>query len=173
MKDRQALVLVPAILILALAACRREAEAPPEGAQPVSVVLAAGRAPVDMGPAIPMLVSIGAPTFKVTVKNVTDAPLDAILWTMVPFDESGHLLVEGETDGGYADALNPIAAGESSELNFMISVAEAARVKLVLKEVIYRAPNPLGKEYGSLPMKWTNPFYAAELKTARGVSLPE
>jgi len=55
----------------------------------------------------------------------------------------------------------------------MIQDEKAASVKLVLKEVIYKAPNPMGKKYGDLPYKWTNPFYAAELKTARGISIPE
>jgi hypothetical protein len=172
-KIRWSPVFVLVFMFLALVACQRPGEEKPAGALPIKQVLAAGQSPVVVGSAVPMLVSPVAPTFKVTVKNVTDAPLDSILWTAVVFDENGNPLPEAEVEGGYADPLNPIAAGEASQLSFMIQDEKAASVKLVLKEVIYKAPNPLGKKFGDLPYKWTNPFYEAELKTARGISTPE
>jgi hypothetical protein len=173
MKIRRYPVLVLVILLTALYSCQRQGEEKPAGTVPVKVALAAGRSPVQMGSVVPMLVSPVAPTFKVTVKNITDAPLDSLAWTAVAFDENGNSLPEGELEGGYADPLNPIAAGETRELSFMIQVEKTASVKLVLKEVIYRGPNPLGKKFGDLPYKWTNPFYAAELQKARGISISD
>jgi hypothetical protein len=173
MKIRWYPVLVLVILLTALYSCQRQAEEKPAGTLSVREVLAAGRSPVQMGSVVPMLVSLAAPTLKVTVKNVTDAPLTSIVWTAVAFDENRNPIPEGEVEGGYADSLNPIAAGETSELSFMIQVEKAASVKLVLKEVIYKAPNPMGKKYADLPYKWTNPYYAAELKKARGISISD
>ncbi len=171
MKIRWSPVLVLVFLALALVCCQRQGEEKPAGTLPVREVLAAGRSPVEIRSIVPMLVSLAAPTFKVTVKNVTDAPLTSIVWTAVAFDENGNPIPEGEVEGGYADSLNPIAAGETSELSFMIQVEKTASVKLVLKEVICKAPNPMGKKYGDLPYKWTNPYYAAELKKAGGISI--
>jgi hypothetical protein len=173
MKIRWSPVLILVFLFLALVGCQRQGEEKTAGTVPIKVALAAGRSPVEIGSVVPLLVSPVAPTFKVTVKNVTDAPLDSIFWTAVVFDENGNSLPEGEVEGGYADPLNPILAGEASELSFMIQDEKARSVKLVLKEVIYKGPNPMGKKYGDLPYKWTNPFYEAELKTARGISVPE
>jgi len=173
MKTRGSPVLVCVFISLALVCCQRQGEEKPAGTLPVREALAAGRSPVEIGSVVPMPVSLAAPTFKVTVKNVTDAPLTSIVWTAVAFDENRNPLPEGEVEGGYADPLNPIAAGESRELSFMIQVEKTASVKLALKEVVYRLPNPLGKKYGDLPYKWTNPFYAAELQKARGISISD
>lgn len=113
------------------------------------------------------------PSFRVTVKNITDSALESVAWTAVAFDENGTPIPEGEVEGGYADPLSPIAAGEARELTFMLPVENAARVKLVLKEVIYKAPNPLGEDFGDLAFKWTNPYDDAEMQKARGAAVSD
>jgi hypothetical protein len=113
------------------------------------------------------------PSFRVTVKNITDSALESVAWTAVAFDENGTPIPEGEVEGGYADPLSPIAAGEARELTFMLPVENAARVKLVLKEVIHKAPNPLGEDFGDLAFKWTNPYDDAEMQKARGAAVSD
>jgi hypothetical protein len=173
MKAQRTAILALVILLVTLFGCKNPGGGKPAGVVSIKEALAAGRAPVEIGSVVPMPVSSAAPTFKVTVKNVTDTPLDSILWTAVVFDEKGNILPEGEVEGGYTDPLNPILAGEACELSFMIEDEKAASVKLVLKEVIHKGPNPLAKSNGDLPHKWTNPFYAAEMRKARGISIPE
>ena len=171
MKIRRSPGLLLVLLLVALSGCKSPGGTP-AGVVPIKEVLAAGRSPVEVGSPVPILVSPAAPTFKVTVKNITDAPLDSISWTAVAFDENGKPIPEGEVEGGYAEPLNPMAAGEARELSFMISLENAASVKLVLKEVIYKAPNPVDKKLGDLANKWTNPYYEAELQKARGIAVP-
>jgi hypothetical protein len=173
MKFQRISIFAFVCLLIALVGCQRPAEEKPAGTMPVREALAVGRSPVQMGSVIPVPVSLAAPTFKVTVKNITDAPLDSVSWTAIPFDENRNPIPEGEVEGGYADPLNPIAAGETRELSFTIQAEKAASVKLVLKEVIYKSPNPMGKNYADLPYKWTNPFYEAELRIARGISISD
>ena len=113
MRNRCLFALLTVLAAFFAAECQRSSVQSTGDAQPVREVLAAGRAPVEMGAVTPMLVSAGAPTFSVKVRNVTDAPLDSILWTVVPFDRAGNIIPDGEEEGGYADPLNPIGPGES------------------------------------------------------------
>ena len=173
MKVQRISVLALVFLLVTLFSCQKPGGEKPAGVVPIKEALAAGRSPVEVGSPVPMLVSPVAPTFKVTVKNVTDAPLDSISWTAIAFDENGKPIPEGEIEGGYAEPLNPLAAGEARELSFMLQVENASSVKLVLREVIYKAPNPVDKKYGDLAYKWENPYYQAEMQKARGVSVPD
>lgn len=152
--------------------CQRSSGPLPEGVQPVSRVLALGRAPVAMGSPFSLSSGAGEPEFAVPVRNVTDAAVNAVLWTIVPFDKAGNIIQDGETDGGYEDPLNPIRPGEEAELTFGVSSTDAIRVKLVLREVVYVPPVPRGTENPAAPRKWANPYYRAELAVARGIALP-
>ncbi len=172
MKVQRTAVLALVFLLVTLSGCKSPG-GKPAGVVPIKEALAAGRSPVELGSVVPMLVSPAAPTFKVTVKNITDAPLDSIGWMAIAFDENGKPIPEGEVEGGYADPLDPIAAGEARQLSFMVQFENAASVKLVLKDVIYKAPNPLGKKFGDLAFKWENPYYEADLQKARGISIPD
>ena len=172
MKVQRTAALALVFLLVTLSGCKSPG-GKSAGVVPIMEALAAGRSPVEVGSPVPMLVSPVAPTFEMTVKNITDAPLDSISWTAVAFDENGKPIPEGEVEGGYADPLDPLAAGEARELSFMISLENAASVKLVLKDVIYRAPNPVDKKLGDLAYKWTNPYYDAELQKARGIAVPD
>ena len=131
---------------------------------PIAELIAAGRAPVEIAG---LSRSIGpVPSFRCRIRNLSDRGVDAVGWTAV-FLDGEKRVVGASVEGGYADALSPIGPGE--EIDGMLGAPDdqAVTARLVVKQVVYRTPNPLGEKYGTLAAKWTNPKYAAELEAAR------
>jgi hypothetical protein len=106
------------------------------------------------------------PTFRMTAVNVSDAPVKLFNGTVLFFDESGKVLADTIAESGYTD-LSPIEPGASIELSLMTPNEKALTGKFIIKDVIYEKPNPLGKEYGNLSYKWTNPHHDAELEAEK------
>jgi hypothetical protein len=44
---------------------------------------------------------------------------------------------------------------------------KAVSGKWIVKDVIYEKPNPMGKDYGTLPYKWTNPGHDTALEAEK------
>lgn len=149
------------LVIGGITACKKGADKPPAGTTSVEQLIAAGKAPVDVGSLVRGISPV-APTFSVQVTNVSDAPVKLINGTIVFFDENGKALTEAVQEAGYTD-LSPIPPGEKIELSIIASDDKAVTGKWVIKDVIYEKPNPVDKLYGNLPFKWTNPNFEAEL----------
>jgi|GEM_PF-1289698 len=163
MKHHRGLVVMGVVLILgSLAACKKDGkEAPPAGTTPIDQLVQAGKSPVEVGNLSRGMSPI-APTFSITVRNVSDAPVKLVNGTVVFFDENGKCLPDTIAESGYTD-LSPIAPGDKVELQIMTGNDKAVSGKWIIKEVVYEKPNPLDKKYGNLPYKWTNPNFEAEL----------
>ena len=57
--------------------------------------------------------------------------------------------------------------GGKIELSIIASDDKAVSGNWIIKEVVYEKPNPVDKTYGSLPYKWTNPNFEAELEAEK------
>ena len=106
-----------------------------------------------------------APTFSISVTNVSDCSVKSITGTVVYFDKDGKYLPEAKADTGYAE-LTAIKPGERIELSTMTKDENAASGQWIIKQMIYLKMNPVDKLYGELPYKWSNPNYNAELEAA-------
>jgi hypothetical protein len=143
-------------------ACKKEGEkAAASNTIPIAELIQAGKSPVEVGN-LSRGISPVAPTFTVTVANISDAPVQAVNGTVVFFDEGGKCLPDTVAESGYTD-LSPIKPGDKVQLQIMTQNDKAVSGKWIIKEVVYEKPNPLGKQYGTLPFKWTNPNFEAEL----------
>jgi predicted small lipoprotein YifL len=161
-RNRLSVVLSLVLTLGSLAACKKEGPAaPPAGTTPVDELVQAGKSPVEVGNLRRGLSPI-APTFSVTVSNVSDAPVKLINGTVVFFDENGKCLPDAVAEAGYTD-LSPIAPGGKVELQILTPNEKAVSGTWVIKEVVYEKPNPLDKAYGNLPFKWANPNFEAAL----------
>jgi hypothetical protein len=154
--------LLGVVLILGgIAACKKGEEKPPANTTPIDTLIQAGKSPVTVG-ALVKGISPVAPTFSVTVVNVSSAPVKLINGSVIFFDENGKALADSIQESGYTD-LEPIPAGGKVELSMIASDEKAVSGKWIIKEVIYEKPNPVDKLYGNLSYKWTNPNFDAEL----------
>lgn len=144
-----------------LVACKKTDEKPPANTTPVDQLIQAGKSPITIG-ALVKGISPVAPTFRVTVENVSDAPIKLINGSVVFFEENGKALADAIQEAGYTD-LSPIPAGGKIELSLIAADEKAVSGKWIIKDVIYEKPNPVDKLYGNLSYKWTNPNFEAEL----------
>lgn len=132
---------------------------------PIDELIAAGKAPVEvtglsrsMGP---------IPTFRGSIQNLSASNIDMISWTAVFLDRDGKPVGE-PVPGGYAEALQPVEPGERIEGMFLAPAEEAVSVRVIVKDVVYRKPNPANEMLGELRMKWQNPGHDAEVAAAQG-----
>ena len=145
-----------------VAGCGDGAKEGPKGT-PIAELIAAGKAPVEIGG---LSRSMGpVPSFRCRIRNLSDRAIDAVGWTALFRDREGKPM-GSPTDGGYADGLSPIEPGAEIQGMFGAPDDAATSAVLVLKQVIYRMPNPLGAKFGTLAAKWTNPRHATEVEAA-------
>ncbi len=165
MKDKRVLRILSVLLLLGGlgVACQSGSDetTPAVRTTPIGELLRAGKAPIEVGKLIRGMSPV-APTFTVTLANISDRPVSLVKGTVVFFDANGKCLPNSITESGYTD-LTPIAPGDSIQLSIMTDVEEAVSGKWVIKEVIYNKKNPLGKEFPDLPYRWTNPNFDSEL----------
>jgi hypothetical protein len=163
--NKKILIACAAVLVVLgpLAACKKGEEKP--AGIPIADLIAAGKAPVEAG-AMVKGISPVAPTFTMTVTNLSSSPISAVGGTVLYFDADGKVLPDTIADAGYAD-ISPIPPGGKIELQIMAPNEKAAAGKWILKDVLYEKPNPMGKEYGTIPFKWSNPGYVAALEAER------
>jgi hypothetical protein len=166
MKRKPEILMLAVILIFALtmAACGKKGNEAAKGTTPIADLIAAGKSPVAMGSMFRGISPV-APTFTVSVTNISDCPIKSIAGTVVYFDKDGKYLPEAKADTGYAE-LTAIKPGERIELSTMTKDENAASGQWIVKQVIYMKMNPVDKLYGELPYKWNNPNYDAELEAA-------
>lgn len=158
-----AVILVVASLTIT---CGKKGEEKVEGTTPIAELIKAGKPPVVMG-SMNRGISPIAPTFTVSLTNVSDCPIKSVSGTVVFFDKDGKFLPDSKTDSGYAE-LTTIKPGERIELQTMTQDQNAVSGRWIIKQVIYMKMNPLDRMFGELPYKWTNPNYEAELASATG-----
>jgi len=165
MKKSGIIILILAFLLGLTAACKKGGEsAPPAGTTPIDDLIKAGKGPVEVGSMFKGINPV-MPTFTLSLKNVSDRPVQMILGTVLYFDENDKLIPESKADLNYGE-LEVVKPGASIELQTMTEHKEAVRGKWIIKEVVYLKMNPVDKAYGELPYKWTNPNYETELKAA-------
>jgi hypothetical protein len=130
---------------------------------PIADLIKAGKPPVALSNLFRGISPV-APTFTMSVTNVSDCPVSMIKGVALFFDESGAPLAGSKKDMGYGE-LSPIKPGEKIELQTMTDNEKAISGKWIIKEVVYEKPSPL-KNMGSIMMKWTNPGFDAEVAAA-------
>jgi hypothetical protein len=166
MKRKSLCLLLGVALVLGgLAACKKGPEKPPAGTTPIDDLVKAGKSPITVGNLVRGISPV-APTFSVTVANVSDAPVKLINGSVVFFDENGKALADSIQESGYTD-LEPIPAGGKIQLSMIAADEKAVSGKWIVKEVVYEKPNPVDKRYGNLSYKWTNPNFEAELSAEK------
>ena len=158
-------ILIVMIALAGLTGCNKESGGPVVGTTPIDQLIQAGKPPVETGP-MSRGISPIAPTFTMSVTNVSDMPVSLINGTVIFFDENGKALADTIQDAGYTD-ISPIAPGAKIELQIMSSNDKAVTGRYLLKDAIYEKTNPKFKEYGALSMKWKNPGYEAALKAEK------
>ncbi len=164
--NRRAFAPIAALLVLVIivSACQKSEKTPAVATTPIAELIKAGKPPVLMG-SMTRSISPVAPTFTISVTNVSDCPVESLKGVVVYFDKDDKFLPGSQTDAGYAE-LTAIKPGEKIELQTIASDENALTGKWILKEVIYMKPNPVDKKFGDLPYKWTNPNFEAELAAA-------
>jgi len=166
MNKKLLVLLLGAVLAFGgAAACKKSPEKPPAGTTPVDQLIAAGRAPVEVGNLYRGMNPV-IPTFNVVVTNVSDAPVTLINGKIVFFDENGKALPEAVQEAGYTD-ISPIPPGGKIELSIAGSDDKAITGTWIIRDVLYEKPNPVDPSYGNLPHKWTNPKFEAELEAEK------
>ncbi len=152
-------------IIGAYAACGGGKPKTPAGTTPIDELIAAGKSPVQVS-RLSRGISPVAPTFSLTVKNVSDAPVKMVQGTVIFFDGQGKALADTVQETGYSE-LSPIDPGGQVELSLMTKNENAVTGEWIIKTVAYEKVNPKFKEYGAMLLKWTNPNFDAELEAAK------
>jgi len=156
--------LIAVVLLLAgMAACGKGEKKALAGTTPIDQLIQEGKAPVVVGD-LSRGISPVAPTFTVAVTNVSDCPVSLLKGVILFYDEAGAAIPDSKRDMGYSD-ISPIEPGAKIELQTMTPNDKAVGGKWIIKEVIYEKETKF-KEYGKLPMKWTNKNFDAELAAA-------
>ncbi|MDD8025887.1 MAG: hypothetical protein PHI34_05195 [Acidobacteriota bacterium] len=132
---------------------------------PVEDLIAAGQPLVVAGPMVKGASPI-APTFTMSLTNASNAPIAAVGGTVIFFDAEGKALLDTVADAGYAEVA-PIPPGGKIEMRIMAQNEKAVSGKWILKDALYEKTNPMGREYGTLPYKWSNPGYGDALQAER------
>jgi hypothetical protein len=167
MRLKTGMVIIFAVIFLVsvTAACKKTGESESvKGTTPIDDLIKAGKAPIEIGSMFRGISPI-APTFTLTLKNISDRPVKAVSGTVLYFDENDKLIPESKAELNYGE-LTEITPGDSIKLSTMTENEKAVKGKWIIKQVIYMKTNPLDKKYGDLAYKWTNPNYEAELKAA-------
>jgi hypothetical protein len=123
---------------------------------------ATGRAPVDLS-AVAVQGHPPLPTYRATIRNVSDLPVHRVIATVVYLDANGKALVGENQDVAFGSPLKAIDPGVTIETMFLSRVDMAPEVRLVARVVTF-----LEKGAGSdpVPREWKNPRYEAELAKA-------
>ena len=159
------LILVVIFLVSVTASCKKTGETgSAKGTTPIEDLIKAGKGPIEVGSMFRGISPI-APTFTLTLKNISDRPVKTVSGTVLYFDENDKLIPESKAELNYGE-LTEIRPGDAIKLSTMTENEKAVKGKWIIKQVIYMKTNPLDKTYGDLPYKWTNPNYEAELKAA-------
>jgi hypothetical protein len=156
-------LLVLTALPLLLAGCGEDPAETPSGT-PIKQLTAAGTCPIEVSEIARTLGPL--PAFRATLKNLSSSPVSAVSWTAVFVDPEGKP-VGKPVDGGYADPLSPISPGASIEGHLPAPAHAVHTVRLAIKSLIYRIPNPVTPDTGDLAIKWSNPTYKADLAAAQ------
>jgi hypothetical protein len=165
MRRKNGMVIVFAVFILAgvTATCKKTGEAESaKGTTPIDDLIKAGKGPIEVG-SLSRGISPVAPTFTLTLKNVSDRPVKTVSGTVLYFDENDKFIPEAKAELNYGELME-IKPGETIKLSTMTDNEKAVKGQWIIKQVIYMKANPVDKIYGDLPFKWTNPNYEAELK---------
>jgi hypothetical protein len=164
MLRKTALVILALALVLAAGpACKKGGGKTP--GTPIEELIAAGKPPVVAGNMIKGMSPI-APTFTMSLSNVSSSDISAVGGTVIFFDADGKALLDTVADAGYAEVTG-IPPGETIELQIMTPNEKAVSGKWILKDALYEKPNPMGKEYGTLPYKWSNPGHDDALEAEK------
>jgi hypothetical protein len=167
MRLKTGMVIIFAVIFLGsvTATCKKTGESESaKGTTPIEDLIKTGKGPIEVGSLFRGISPI-APTFTLTLKNISDRPVKTVSGTVLYFDENDKLLPEAKAELNYGE-LTEIKPGESIKLSTMTENEKAVKGKWIIHQVIYMKTNPLDKNYGDLPYKWTNPNYEAELKAA-------
>jgi hypothetical protein len=167
MKNKAVLgsLFVALIFACLFAACGKGGDGGAKAASttPIADLIKAGKPPIVVS-SLFRGISPVAPTFTISVTNMSDCPVSMIQGVVLFFDEAGAVLADSKKDMGYGE-LSPIKPGEKIELSTMTQNEKAVSGKWIIKEVVYEKPSPL-KNMGSIMMKWTNPNFDAEIAAA-------
>jgi hypothetical protein len=139
--------------------------APPQRpVEPFDRLVAAGRSPLELTAA-----AVGGypplPTYKTSVRNVSDRPVRRVVATVVYLDANGRALPGENHDVAFGSPLKPIDPGVTLETSFLSRVDNAPGVRLVVRTVIFLEKGAAGE---ASPQQWTNPRYGNDLAEAQG-----
>jgi hypothetical protein len=152
------------IFVLLFAACGKGGDGGAKAATtPIADLIKAGKPPVVVSGLFRGMSPV-APTFTVSVTNVSDCPVSIIQGAVLFFGENGAFLLDSRKDMGYGE-LSPIKPGEKIQLSTMTDNEKAVSGKWIIREVVYEKPSPI-KNMGSIMMKWTNPDFDSEVAAA-------
>lgn len=138
--------------------------APAEALPPIQELIQAGRAPVEVELKAPSGIGgvmVGA--LRVIIRNLSDAPIKSVSWTLVALDADGRVLPDGVSESGYAE-WEPIGPGERIEGSLLPGPSDAASHRLILRQVLYERT----VSGYAMVMKWDNPGHDAELASLTG-----
>jgi hypothetical protein len=136
--------------------------------EPLERLEAAGRPPL-------LLTAVGVeghpplPTYRATIRNVSDRPIRRALVTVVYLDEEGRALPGENHDVEFGSPLKAIEPGVTLETPFLSRVERAPGVRLVIREVTFLEKGP-GAD--PVPREWKNPRYEADLAALHGAPPP-
>jgi hypothetical protein len=131
---------------------------------PIDQLIREGKAPVEVGNLIRGISPV-APTFSLSVTNISDRPVSLVNGTVLFYDQDGKALPDSKAESGYSDLI-PIPPGGKIGLSIMTENENAVSGKWIIKEVLYDVKNPLGESFPDLPKRWTNPNFDADLAAA-------
>ncbi len=132
--------------------------------EPFEALVASGRSPVVLSASavegFPPL-----PTYRATVRNLSDRSVLRVIATVVYLDASGAPIPGEERDVALGNPRSPVPPAGTLETSFLSRVDRAPAVRLVVRTL------ELGPKEGAgsaAPVEWTNPRREEELATARG-----
>ena len=105
------------------------------------------------------------PTYRATIRNVSDLPVRRVIATVVYLGENGKALVGENQDVAFGSPLKAIEPGTALETMFLSRIDMAPEVRLVVRAVTF-----LEKGTGTdpVPREWKSPRYESELAKAEG-----
>jgi hypothetical protein len=105
------------------------------------------------------------PTYRATIRNVSDRLVRRVIATVVYLDVNGKALVGENQDVAFGSPLKAIEPGTTLETMFLSRVDMAPEVRLVVRVVTFLEK---GKGTEPVPREWKYPRYEAELAKAEG-----
>lgn len=134
------------------------------GGQKTADLLAAGACPLQV-----VAVEPGGEegAFTVTLRNRSDSLVGAVRWGAQALGEGGQPLMDRLGEGSYDEGL--IGPGESVQAEFAIP-GGAAGARVVIRNLNWYTPDPLGGDKPPVPHVWRNPLYEIQLRTGQGIS---